>query len=83
MSPSSSTPNVNGNFTNGKAHQFEGTKDFLHPSSALEYLSTYSSRDGLSVEDLMDSKKNGGLTYNDFLMLPGMHNYGYLTVNFT
>lgn len=27
--------------------------------------------DGLKVDDLMDSKIGGGLTYNDFLILPG------------
>ena len=28
--------------------------------------------DGLSVQELMDSKTRGGLTYNDFLVLPGL-----------
>lgn len=28
-------------------------------------------RDGLSAEELMDSVTQGGLTYNDFLILPG------------
>lgn len=27
--------------------------------------------DGLSAEELMDSRVHGGLTYNDFLILPG------------
>ena len=41
-------------------------------SKALEVLEKdYESRDGLSVYDLIDSKKNGALTYNDFLVLPG------------
>lgn len=41
-------------------------------STALEVLSEeYSSGDGLDVETLLDSKLNGGLTYNDFLVLPG------------
>jgi len=44
---------------------------YLDPKSALEHLKTYKSRDGLSVGDLMDSQVHGGLTYNDFLMLPG------------
>lgn len=43
----------------------------LDPSTALQHLETYKRRDGLSVEDLMDSTIHGGLTYNDFLMLPG------------
>lgn len=45
--------------------------DFLDPSTALKVLSTYSRSDGLSAADLMDSTVHGGLTYNDFLMLPG------------
>jgi len=44
---------------------------YLDPKSALEHLKTYSSSDGLSVADLMDSRVHGGLTYNDFLLLPG------------
>ena len=44
---------------------------YLDPSTALEHLKTYSSPDGLSVQDLMNSRVHGGLTYNDFLLLPG------------
>lgn len=40
-------------------------------AKALEYLTTYQTKDGLSVQELMDSRQNGGLTYNDFLVLPG------------
>lgn len=39
--------------------------------TALSFLNEFPSKDGLSVEDLMDSKIRGGLTYNDFLILPG------------
>ena len=39
---------------------------------ALEVLeSEYDSRDGLDIQTLLDSTKNGALTYNDFLILPG------------
>jgi IMP dehydrogenase len=38
---------------------------------AEEVLNEYNSRDGLSVHELMDAKAHGGLTYNDFLLLPG------------
>lgn len=31
----------------------------------------YPERDGIDVQTLLDSKNNGGLTYNDFLVLPG------------
>ncbi len=43
----------------------------LDPSIALKHLSSYSRKDGLSIADLMDSQIHGGLTYNDFLLLPG------------
>ncbi len=33
-------------------------RDFEHP-------------DGLSAQGMLDSTKHGGLTYNDFLVLPG------------
>ncbi|CAE6445023.1 hypothetical protein ACGC1H_001026 [Rhizoctonia solani] len=44
---------------------------YLDPKDALRQLETYKGRDGLSVSELMDSKLRGGLTYNDFLVLPG------------
>jgi hypothetical protein len=49
---------------------------FLDPKSALEYLDTYSERDGLSATQLMSSITHGGLTYNDFILLPGHINFG-------
>ena len=49
---------------------------FIDPKSALEHLDTYSERDGLSAAQLMSSIKHGGLTYNDFLLLPGHINFG-------
>ncbi|KAG6329023.1 hypothetical protein ID866_10065, partial [Astraeus odoratus] len=48
------------------------TKDtFLNPADAVAHLETYASRDGLSVQELMNNRVHGGLTYNDFLLLPG------------
>ena len=44
---------------------------FLDPSKALDELNKYPSPDGLSVDQLMNTAVHGGLTYNDFLMLPG------------
>ena len=44
---------------------------YLDPKAAIEHLKTYERSDGLSVTDLMDSQVHGGLTYNDFLLLPG------------
>lgn len=44
----------------------------LNHESALDFLQNECKhRDGLDVETLLDSKTNGGLTYNDFLVLPG------------
>lgn len=44
---------------------------YLDSATALQHLSTYDHPDGLSVSELMDARVHGGLTYNDFLMLPG------------
>ena len=48
----------------------------LDPSQALEVLKSYERSDGLAVTDLMDSRVHGGLTYNDFLLLPGKIDFG-------
>ncbi|WVF66638.1 inosine-5'-monophosphate dehydrogenase [Kwoniella sp. CBS 6097] len=47
----------------------------LNAADALSYLEQYPRGDGLSLHELMDSRENGGLTYNDFLMLPGHINF--------
>lgn len=41
-------------------------------SSATAHLKQYASKDGLDIKSLVDSKNFGGLTYNDFLVLPGL-----------
>lgn len=41
-------------------------------TAATSYLKDYSKKDGLSVQELIDSNKFGGLTYNDLLILPGL-----------
>ncbi|KAI9613704.1 hypothetical protein KEM48_003703 [Puccinia striiformis f. sp. tritici PST-130] len=43
----------------------------LSHTQAMDELKSYSRMDGLSLQELMDSTKFGGLTYNDFLLLPG------------
>ncbi|AET40888.1 IMP dehydrogenase IMD3 Ecym_7031 [Eremothecium cymbalariae DBVPG len=43
---------------------------YRDPKTALEYANTLE-KDGLSAAQLMDSNSRGGLTYNDFLVLPG------------
>lgn len=52
------------------------SKTFLNPSTALNVLQSYKRSDGLSVDELMDSTVHGGLTYNDFLLLPGKIDFG-------
>ena len=47
------------------------SQQILDPSQAAAELTKYTSRDGLSVEQLLDAQLSGGLTYNDFLILPG------------
>ncbi|EON67344.1 inosine-5'-monophosphate dehydrogenase [Coniosporium apollinis CBS 100218] len=48
------------------------SRDVLDFSSALDVLKKeYPERDGIDVKTLIDSKTHGGLTYNDFLILPG------------
>jgi len=44
---------------------------YLDSARVFDALGSYSSPDGLSVGDLMESRSRGGLTYNDFLVLPG------------
>lgn len=52
-------------------HSSSSTTEFLDFRRANEILRKKFSPDGLSADELMDSKINGGLTYNDFLILPG------------
>ena len=63
-------PHTNGESKSGSAY-FAPSKDLLDSSRALEVLKEYEERDGLDISSLLDSKKHGGLTYNDFLVLPG------------
>lgn len=50
----------------------DASKGALDFAKALEVLENdYQERDGIDVKTLINSKENGGLTYNDFLMLPG------------
>ncbi|KAG4027448.1 hypothetical protein MFRU_030g00840 [Monilinia fructicola] len=65
------SPQANGESKPSASDFLAPTKQVLDPSKALEVLKEYESQDGLSINDLIDSKKHGGLTYNDFLVLPG------------
>jgi IMP dehydrogenase len=53
----------------------------LDHTKALEVLEQYEERDGLDIKSLLDSKKHGGLTYNDFLVLPGYIGFAASDVN--
>lgn len=59
--------------TNGVKVPFGPASGLLDCTKALEILESdsYPERDGLDIQSLLDSKKHGGLTYNDFLILPG------------
>lgn len=46
--------------------------EIMDYTKAVEALkSEYAHADGLDIKSLLDSEKHGGLTYNDFLVLPG------------
>ncbi|KAG5914133.1 hypothetical protein E4U61_006085 [Claviceps capensis] len=48
-----------------------GAGELLDHTKALDVLNEYKTRDGLDLHELMDTTKHGGLTYNDFLLMPG------------
>lgn len=75
-------PTTLGNGSTEVAHGFEDTH-FEDCSRALDLLKTYSAKDGISVQELLDETKTGGLTYNDFLMLPGYIGFPAATVDLT
>ena len=52
-------------------------------SQALALLKTYEARDGISIQKLMDNTQIGGLTYNDFLLLPGYIGFPASSVDLT
>ena len=63
-------PLTNGDI--GSTAQLLPGKETMDFSKALGILKKdYPTRDGLDAKALLDSQKNGGLTYNDFLILPG------------
>ncbi|KIW84660.1 inosine-5'-monophosphate dehydrogenase [Fonsecaea pedrosoi CBS 271.37] len=63
-------PVANGDIANGTPVMRKG--EILDYRTALQVLqSDYDTRDGLDIHSLLDSNKNGALTYNDFLILPG------------
>lgn len=62
---------TNGDTTNGTS-QLALAEEALDHTKALDILrNEYKDADGLDAKTLLDSQINGGLTYNDFLVLPG------------
>jgi IMP dehydrogenase len=62
---------TNGTETSGK-HVTKSDMSYLDYRTALDVLAeAYPQPDGLDAPTLLDSTRNGGLTYNDFLVLPG------------
>lgn len=63
-------PITNGDVLEGSAAMLtQKVEDYANAAKILA--SDYPQGDGIDVHTLLDSAKNGGLTYNDFLMLPG------------
>lgn len=64
-------PLTNGDVSSSAAQLLPGSKACDY-TKAIEILhSEHSAQDGLDAKTLLDSRVNGGLTYNDFLVLPG------------
>lgn len=64
-------PLRNGDVASSNADILPG-QEILDYTKALEILSEdHPDGDGLDAKTLFNSKINGGLTYNDFLVLPG------------
>jgi IMP dehydrogenase len=72
-------PHTNGDFAAPSPSSFFG--NIMDHKKALEVLKSYDERDGLDIQSLLDSKKHGGLTYNDFLVLPGYIGFAASEVN--
>lgn len=71
-SPWNKMPLTNGDLNGAEPAQPLYDHEPMDFRKALEVLKTdYPTRDGLDVRQLVDSRQNGGLTYNDFLVLPG------------
>jgi hypothetical protein len=67
---------------NGEANQPQSFFGHIEDhKGALKALNQYPDRDGLDIKSLLDSRKNGGLTYNDFLVLPGYIGFAASEVN--
>ncbi|KAF2767794.1 IMP dehydrogenase [Teratosphaeria nubilosa] len=81
QSQAASTKNVpsQNDFANG-VHDDEATED---AANALQVLAQYKSKDGIDVHQLLNEEQTGGLTYNDFLILPGFIGFPANAVDLT
>lgn len=48
-----------------------GKKTLDSASAVTTFEEEYAKSDGIDAKTLLDSRAHGGLTYNDFLVLPG------------
>ena len=64
-------PIVNGDFARDAAPLLSPKPVEEHTTASKVLQNEYANGDGLDVHELLDSAKHGGLTYNDFLVLPG------------
>ncbi|KAL9103741.1 MAG: hypothetical protein Q9163_001245 [Psora crenata] len=64
-------PLANGKLDTGAHQLMPGVKTLDHTKAIEVYREQYPCGDGLDAKTLLDSRTNGGLTYNDFLILPG------------
>lgn len=74
-------PNASDMTSNG--HLDGNGASYEDPANALKLLQQYKERDGISVHELLDETKMGGLTYNDFLLLPGYIGFPAAQVDMT
>jgi IMP dehydrogenase len=75
--------NVNMPMMGNGVHDDEDNETYEDASKALSLLKGYSHRDGISIDALMDNTQIGGLTYNDFLLLPGYIGFPASSVDLT
>ena len=68
---------------NGHTHESKEEEPQQDPSQALSLLKSYPHRDGISIHTLMNNTQIGGLTYNDFLLLPGYIGFPASSVDLT
>ena len=66
-------PIANGDVGSNSAAQslLENQNELLNHTKALQILDAEYEKDGIDAKTLLNSNSHGGLTYNDFLMLPG------------